>query len=92
MAAALWFRERDVAAAATDNLTFEVYPGERDDVFLPLHLLHLVEMGLTQGQNFDLEDLATACAEDGVYEFFLDASPQPFVGGVGSPVNPVAIK
>jgi kynurenine formamidase len=87
-----WFHGRDVAAVATDNLTFEVFPGEREDCLLPVHLLHLVEMGMTQGQNFDLEELAGDCAEDGVYEFFLEASPQPFVGGLGSPVNPVAIK
>jgi hypothetical protein len=49
-------------------------------------------MGLTQGQNWDLEELAADCEADGQYDFFLEASPQPFVGGVGSPVNPVAIK
>ncbi|MHB8669053.1 MAG: cyclase family protein [Acidimicrobiales bacterium] len=87
-----WFHDHDVAAVATDNLAFEVFPCERPDCLLPVHLLHLVEMGMTQGQNFDLEALAIDCAEDGVYEFFLDASPQPFVGGVGTPVNPVAIK
>lgn len=87
-----WFRERDVAAVATDNLTFEVYPGERPDCVLPVHLLHLVEMGLTQGQNFDLEALGADCADDGVYEFLLEASPLPFVRGLGSPVNPVAVK
>jgi hypothetical protein len=92
MSTALWFRERDVAAVATDNLTFEVHPGERDDIAFPVHLLHLVEMGLTQGQNFDLEELASHCAADGVYEFFLEASPEPFVGGLGSPVNPMAVK
>ena len=57
-----------------------------------LRLLHLVEMGMTQGQNFDLEALAADCAADGRYAFFLDATPQPFVGGLGTPVNPVAIK
>ena len=49
-------------------------------------------MGLTQGQNWDLEALAADCADDGVYEFLLEASPQRFVGAVGSMVNPVAIK
>ena len=49
-------------------------------------------MGLTQGQNFDLEALAADCAADGVYEFLLEASPLPFTGGCGSPVNPVAVK
>jgi len=92
MATALWFRERDVAAVATDTVAFEVYPGERDDVLFPVHLLHLRDMGLTQGQNFDLEALSVDCAGDGVYEFLLEASPLPFTGAVGSPVNPVAIK
>jgi kynurenine formamidase len=87
-----WFHEHDIAAVATDSATFEVFPCERDDVLLPVHLLHLVEMGLTQGQNFDLEALAADCADDGVYEFFLDATPLQFTGGLGSPVNPVAIK
>ena len=87
-----WLRRRDVAAVAIDNLTFEVFPGERDDVFLPVHMLHLVDMGLTQGQNWVLDELADDCADDGVYEFLLEASPQPFTYAVGSPVNPVAVK
>ena len=85
-----WFHEHDVAAVANDTLTFEVYPCE--DVDLAVHMLHLVDMGLTQGQNWDLEALSVACAADGVYEFFLAATPEPFVGGVGSPVAPVAIR
>ena len=92
MACALWFHDRDVAAVATDNMTFEVYPGERKDCLLPVHLLDLVEMGMLQGQNFDLEELAADCENDGVYEFLLEASPQPFVAGLGGPVNPVAVK
>jgi kynurenine formamidase len=92
MAAVEWLHDRDVAAAATDNLSFEVWPPERPDALLPVHLLDLVDMGMTQGQNFDLEDLAADCADDGVYELFLSASPEPFVMGVGAPTNPVAIK
>jgi kynurenine formamidase len=87
-----WFRDHDVAAVATDNLTFEVWPCEYPDALLPVHILHLVEMGMTQGQNFMLEDLAADCADDGVYEFLLEASPQPFTNAVGSPVNPIATK
>src|SRR5947207_4093801 len=45
MATAQWFRDRDVAAVATDTVAFEVYPGDRDDLMLPLHLLHLRDMG-----------------------------------------------
>lgn len=87
-----WLRERDVAAVATDTIALEVYPGEDERLLLPVHLLHLRDMGLTQGQNFDLEALAEDCASDGRYEMLLEASPLPFIGGLGSPVNPVAVK
>jgi kynurenine formamidase len=87
-----WFHDHDVAAVATDNIVFEVYPCEREDAMLPVHLLHLVDMGMTQGQNWNMEDLSVDCADDGRYTFFLDASPMPLTNAVGSPVNPVAIK
>ena len=92
MATAEWFHSRDVAAVATDTLSLEVIPCEDDSAYLPVHLLHLVEMGMTQGQNFALDALAADCAADGVYCFLLDATPLPFTNGLGSPVNPVALK
>jgi kynurenine formamidase len=93
---AAWFRERDVAAVAADTSGFEVWPRESKELLHvlghPLHALCIVEMGLTLGQNFDLETLAEDCAADGVYEFLLSASPEPFEGGLGGPVNPIAVK
>ena len=56
-----WFHDHDVAAVATDNIVFEVFPCEREDAMLPVHLLHLVDMGMTQGQNWNLEELAADC-------------------------------
>jgi kynurenine formamidase len=89
-----WFRDHDVAAVATDNATFEYFDPEarETEMALPVHVLHLVFMGMTQGQNWDLEELAADCASDGIYEFLLEASPEPFVHGLGGPVNPIAIK
>jgi kynurenine formamidase len=87
-----WFHDHDVAAVAIDNLSFEVFPGEHNGLLLPVHMLHIVEMGLVQGQNFDLEALAADCADDGRYSFLLSASPEPIVGAAGAPVTPVAIK
>ncbi len=88
-----WFRDHDIAAVATDNITFEYLDMDRHpELLLVVHLLHLVEMGLTQGQNFDLEALADDCAEDGVYEFLFEGSAEPFVNGLGSPVNPIVVK
>jgi kynurenine formamidase len=87
-----WFHRHQVAAVAIDNLIFEAFPCERADLFLPVHFLHIVEMGLTQGQNFNLEALGDACAEDGRYTFLLSASPEPVDQGTGAPVNPVALR
>jgi len=87
-----WFWAHDVAAVATDTLVFEVFPSPHEELYLPVHLLHLVEMGLTQGQNFVLDPLAEDCAADGSYTFLLDATPLPLTDGLGTPLNPVAIK
>ncbi|MFC5721768.1 cyclase family protein [Streptomyces gamaensis] len=86
-----WFHARDVAAVAGDTLTFEIFPPEVEGLWLPVHALHLVEMGMLQGQNWDLEQLAAACREESRYAFLLTATPEPFAGAVGSPVAPVAI-
>jgi kynurenine formamidase len=91
-ATAEWFHARDVAAVAIDTLVLEVYPSEDPDLPLPVHALHLVEMGLTQGQNWFVDELADACAADGRYAFLLDATPLPFTNGLGAPVAPVAIR
>ncbi len=86
-----WFHARDVAAVANDTLTFEVFPPEVADLWLPVHALDLVEMGMPQGQNWNLEKLSTACGEVGRYAFLLAATPEPFAGATGSPVAPVAV-
>ncbi|GAA3788032.1 cyclase family protein [Streptomyces phyllanthi] len=86
-----WFHARDVAAVANDTLTFEVFPPEIENLWLPVHALDLVEMGMLQGQNWNLEELSTACGQEGRYSFLLSATPEPFVGATGTPVAPVAV-
>ncbi|KOV55966.1 cyclase [Streptomyces sp. AS58] len=86
-----WFHARDVAAVANDTLTFEIFPPETENLWLPVHALHLVEMGMPQGQNWQLEELSTACGEVGRHTFLLSAMPEPFVGATGTPVAPVAV-
>lgn len=86
-----WFHARDVAAAANDTLTFEIFPPEIENLWLPVHALDLVEMGMLQGQNWNLEELSTACGEAGRYAFLLSAMPEPFVGATGTPVAPIAV-
>jgi kynurenine formamidase len=87
-----WLHDHDVAAVATDTLVFEVWPLEDPAVLLPVHLLHLVDMGMPQGQLWALDDLAADCAADGQYDFLLCATPLPLTGAVGGPVAPTAVK
>lgn len=87
-----WLRERDVAAVCADNWAVEVLPGETPDAFLTVHMVLIRDMGLTLGEILDFEELATDCADDGVWEFFFVAPPLKVTGAVGSPVNPLAIK
>jgi kynurenine formamidase len=87
-----WMRDHDVAAVATDTLTFEVYPCEDRAVFMPVHMLQLRDIGLLQGQVWHLDELAVDCASDGQYDFLLCATPIPLTHAVGAPVAPTAIK
>ncbi|MQA84097.1 MAG: cyclase family protein [Streptosporangiales bacterium] len=86
-----WLAEHEVAALATDTWGCEVRPNEVD-VFQPLHIVAFVHMGIPFGEIFDLERLGQDCAEDGVYEFFLNAPILPITGAAGSPVNALAVK
>jgi hypothetical protein len=85
-------RDHDVALVATDTITFEVYPCEDPNVFMPVHMIQLRDMGLAQGQNWHLDDLAAACAGDGRIDCLLVATPLPLTGAAGAPVAPTAIR
>jgi len=87
-----WLHDHDVAAVATDTLALEVWPPEDPAVLLPVHLLHLVDMGLAQGQLWALDDLAADCAADGQHDFLLCATPLPLTRALGGPVAPTAVK
>ena len=91
LASVEWLHEREVAAVATDTSAVEVIPFEDPATPLPVHLLCIRDMGLTLGEMFDLEALAADCAKDGVWEFLFTAPPLKVTGGVGSPLNPLAV-
>jgi hypothetical protein len=55
-------------------------------------MLQLRDMGMLQGQNWNLEELADAVAEDGRTAFLLLAAPEPIVGATSAPVHPVAVR
>jgi len=88
-----WLHDHDVAAVANDTHVFEPYPGEGPNPFLfPVHMIELRDMGMPQGQQWDLDELAADCATDGVYELLLAATPLPVTHGCGGLVAPTATK
>lgn len=86
-----WLHEHDVAGVATDTWGLEVIPSQTPDVTQPLHIILIVHMGLWVGEIFDLEELSEVCGEGDRYEFFFTAQPLMVAGGIGSPINPLAI-
>ena len=89
---ATWLREHDVAVVGSDNWGVEVAPGENPDALMELHMVLIRDMGMTLAEMLDLEELSAACAADGTYEFFYTGAPLKFTRGVGSPINPLAIR
>jgi kynurenine formamidase len=87
-----WLRDHDVAGVATDTFVLECFPGEDPAALLPIHMIHLRDMGLAQGQIWALDDLAADCAADGQFDFLLTATPIPLTGASGGMVAPTAIK
>ena len=86
-----WVSDHEIAGLATDLWDVEVRPAETPDVTQPLHILFIVQLGLWLGEIFDLEVLAERCREEKRHEFFFAAQPLVITGGVGSPINPIAI-
>ncbi|XVQ07445.1 cyclase family protein [Spirillospora sp. CA-255316] len=89
---ARWIRDHGIAAVCADNLAVEALRANGDGPMIPFHMLAIRDMGLLLGEMFDFEALAEDCAADGVYECMFVASPLNIPGGVGSPVNPIAVK
>jgi len=87
-----WIRDRDLGAVFTDTYVYEVWPPQDWAAMMVVHMIHLRDMGQIQGQNWNLEQLAADCADDGRYEFLLSAMPEPFTNACSAPVAPVVTK
>lgn len=87
-----WFHDNNVAGVATDTFVLECFPSEDPEVLLPVHMIQLRDMGLAQGQIWDLDELAADCADDGQHDFLLSATPIPLTGSTGGIVAPTAVK
>lgn len=88
-----WMHTHDVAGAFVDSYAYEAFPPTQADWSdtLIVHMLQIRDMGLLQGQNWDLEDLAIQCAERQQWDFLLMANPEPLRGATSTPVAPLAV-
>jgi kynurenine formamidase len=88
-----WLHDHDIAAIANDTHVFEPYPCPGANPYLfPTHMIELRDVGMPQGQQWDLDALAADCAADGVYEFLLAATPLPVTHACGGLIAPTATK
>jgi len=101
-----WLWDHEIALVAADNLAVEADPVIDSDFRTPgekppergvdhsgmLHRPLIALLGMAVGELWKLDELATDCAADGVYDFFLTVKPLNLPGGVGSPPNALAIK
>lgn len=79
--------EQEVMLLGADNLSFEAFPPERADNWVPVHTYLLAERGVMFIEQIFLEGLAA----DKVYEFAFIAASLKLRGASGSPMRPIAI-
>tara|TARA_R110002050_G_scaffold300112_1_gene467767 strand:- start:2290 stop:3267 length:978 start_codon:yes stop_codon:yes gene_type:complete len=88
LAAVKWLIEdQGIMLLGADNLSFEAFPPEREDNWVPVHTYLLAEKGVMFIEQMYLEELA----KDEVHEFAFIAASLKLKGASGSPMRPMAI-
>jgi kynurenine formamidase len=85
-----WMHERRIAAFLPDG-DGETVPSNVEDMPYPIHPLQLTAMGMCVSDSLNLEEVATACAEESRWEFLVVGLPLRLPGATGTPWNPIAI-
>ncbi|MCC6411205.1 MAG: cyclase family protein [Saprospiraceae bacterium] len=80
--------EQKAMLLGADNLSFEAFPPERADNWVPVHTYLLAEKGVMFIEQMYLEELA----KEKVYEFAFLAASLKLRGASGSPMRPVAMR
>ena len=70
-----------------DNLSFETFPSQEPDAYVPLHTYLLAEQGVPIIELIALDELS----RDQVYEFAFIGGPLKIRGGDAAPLRPVAL-
>ena len=79
--------EQGIMLLGADNLSFEAFPPEREDNWVPVHTYLLAEKGVMFIEQLFLEELS----KNKVYEFAFIAASLKLRGASGSPMRPIAI-
>ncbi|MBD3628528.1 cyclase family protein [Cyclobacterium sp.] len=79
--------DQGIMLLGADNLSFEAFPPEREDNWVPVHTYLLAEKGVMFIEQMNLESLA----EDGVYEFAFIGTSLKLRGASAAPMRPIAI-
>ncbi|MFI5426625.1 cyclase family protein [Aeromicrobium sp. UC242_57] len=82
-----WIDEQGFVFAGADNIAVEYGPSPDPMDAAPLHVALIRDRGIFLVELLDLE----AVADLDRPAFMVTIAPMPLVGGVGSPVNPVAL-
>lgn len=86
--AAKWLVEdQQVMLLGADNLSFEAFPPERADNWVPVHTYLLAEKGVMFIEQIFLEELSA----DKVYEFVFIGGSLKLRGASGAPMRPIAL-
>ena len=87
-----WLRERDVAVVGSDSDNDVKPSGYADpDLYVPVHAVGMVAMGLCLVDNLALPDLVAQCRSTNRWDFLFVLQNLRIVGGTSSLVNPVAM-
>lgn len=79
--------DQGIMLLGADNLSFEAFPPEREDNWVPVHTYLLAEKGVMFIEQMYLEELA----RDEVYAFAFIAASLKLKGASGSPMRPIAL-
>lgn len=74
-------------AVGADNLSFETFPPDADDNYVPVHTYLLAQQGAPIMELVNLE----ALAKDRVYEFAFIGASLKLRGGDAAPLRPIAV-
>ncbi len=93
-----WLWNHQFTLIGSDNAAVEAVPVanrapfDTDTDHGLMHQEMIALLGLALGERLRLDELASDCSRDGVYEFLFVSKPLTLVGGVGSTANALAIK